>query len=144
MLKRENKLQNTSSSLNCAQQVLVKYCERYGLKREMAIKIASAFGGGIGLMGETCGAITGALMVIGIKYGSSKDDKKSVENKEKAVNKFIPAFLSLNGSMKCKDLLRLDFRIPKEHKMINENKITENLCPSFINNSIEILDQLLK
>ena len=144
MSKRENKQQNTKENLNCAQKVLVQYCERYGLKKEMAIKIAAAFGAGIGVMGETCGAVTGALMVIGLKYGGSKDDRKSAEKREKAVNEFIPAFLSMNGSLKCKDLLGLDFSIPKEHKMINEKKITETLCPSFINDSIGILDKLLK
>ncbi len=144
MSKRENKQQNTKENLNCAQRVLVKYCEQYGLKKEMAIKIAAAFGGGISAMGETCGAVTGALMVIGLKYGGTKDDKNLAEKREKAVNEFIPAFLSMHGSLKCRDLLGLDFSIPKEHKIINEKKITAKLCPTFTDNSVKILGQILK
>jgi len=144
MPEQKNKQQDTNENLNCAQRVVVKYCEQYGLKKEMAIKIAAAFGGGISAMGETCGAVTGALMVIGLKYGGTKDDKKLAEKREKAVNEFIPAFLSMHGSLKCKDLLGLDFSIPEEHKMINEKKITKTLCPSFTDNSIKILGKILK
>lgn len=54
---------------NCSQIVLSSFAEDLGLDSEMANKVATCFGGGMG-SGDTCGAVTGALMVLGLKYGN--------------------------------------------------------------------------
>ncbi|MDD2550794.1 MAG: C-GCAxxG-C-C family protein, partial [Bacteroidales bacterium] len=60
------------SGFNCSQAVLAAFSEECGISRETALKIACPFGGGIGGYGRTCGALTGGLMVIGLKYGATK------------------------------------------------------------------------
>lgn len=56
----------------CSQAVLATFCERFGLDRHIGLKLAEGFSGGIGRQGLTCGAVTGALMVIGLRYGRKK------------------------------------------------------------------------
>ena len=143
MAEMENETQNPGDLYNCAQQVLVPLCDKFGLHHDLAIRIASNFGGGINCMGETCGAVTGALMVIGLKYGGTKEDKESNEIREKLVNDFIAQFQFRTGSIRCKELLGLDFSIPEEKTIIEEKKIPESRCPGFIDHSVKILSHLL-
>jgi C_GCAxxG_C_C family probable redox protein len=58
-----------SNGFNCCQSVLSTYGKGLGLGEREALKIASGFGAGIAYMGDICGAVTGAFMVIGLKYG---------------------------------------------------------------------------
>ena len=69
MSKVDSVLSGFSDDLDCAQALVSTYGPELGLDRETAIKVADAFTGGIGRTGETCGAVTGALMVLGLKYG---------------------------------------------------------------------------
>ncbi|MHC4258915.1 MAG: C-GCAxxG-C-C family protein, partial [Planctomycetota bacterium] len=62
--------------LNCSQAVFSVYSEQMGLDNKTAAKIASGFGGGM-RMGETCGVVTGAFMVIGLEYGSGDPKDKA-------------------------------------------------------------------
>jgi len=57
---------------SCSQAVLSAYGEQFGMNREMALKVSGAFGGGMGHLGETCGAVTGAFMLVGLKYGKTR------------------------------------------------------------------------
>ena len=57
-----------SNNFNCAQAVFTTYATEMGIEEEMALKIATQFGGG-SRKGEVCGAVSGALMVLGLKYG---------------------------------------------------------------------------
>jgi len=60
------------TSMNCSQAVVETYAPSLGMTIEQARRVAAAFAGGMG-MGSECGAITGALMVIGLKYGKTLD-----------------------------------------------------------------------
>lgn len=55
-----------SEGMNCAQAIFTSFAEQIGLDAESALKISTAFGGGIAQTGATCGAVTGALMVISL------------------------------------------------------------------------------
>ena len=82
---------------SCSQAVFSTYGPQLGLDRECALKIAGTFGGGMGRMGETCGAVTGAFMVIGLKYGNSKvEDNPSKEKAYSRVRGFVDMFQSRN------------------------------------------------
>ena len=78
MSKIDTAVSGFKEGFNCAQSVLSAFSEELGLTRETALKIACPFGGGMARQAETCGAVTGAFMVIGLKYGqASKADKAS-------------------------------------------------------------------
>lgn len=67
---------------NCSQAVVGAWAEDIGLDSETAYKIASGFGGGIGRMREVCGAFTGAVMVLGLKFGNTIGSDRAAKGKD--------------------------------------------------------------
>ncbi len=93
---------------NCAQAVLLAFDE-LGLDAKTAAMLSSSFGGGMGRMREVCGAVSGMLMVLGLKYGY--DDPKATEQKRRhyaRVQLLANEFKRENGSIVCRELLGLD------------------------------------
>ncbi|MGA1821945.1 MAG: C-GCAxxG-C-C family protein [Thermoplasmatota archaeon] len=130
---------------SCSQAVLSTYGEDFGLDRGTAMRIAGAFGGGMDQRGETCGAVTGALMIIGLKHGSlGPEDPESKERTYDLSRDFIRSFEEMNGSIMCRDLLGYDLAIPDEKRIIREKGLTKTLCPGFVKDAAEILEELLK
>ena len=128
---------------NCSQALFGAYSIKLGLKQETAFKIASAFGGGIGRMGETCGAVTGAFMIIGLKYGmTDAKNKKSKMKTYEVVEKFINKFKSRNNSITCRELLGFDM---SSFKTLSPDlsKIVMERCPKLLRDSAEIIDEIL-
>ena len=129
---------------NCSQSVFSAYSKLFDLDHEVALKIGQAFGGGMARMGQTCGAVTGAFMVIGLKHGKVKaDDEEAREKTYEIVREFVKRFKSLNGSIICNDLLGYDLDTPEGREQVEEKQICETLCPKFVQNSVEILEKLL-
>jgi C_GCAxxG_C_C family probable redox protein len=120
------------------------YGLRFGLDREIALKIAGAFGSGMG-MGETCGAVTGAFMVIGLKHGKTKADNNAAkETTYELVKELTSRFSARNGSIKCKELLGCDLSTPEGMEAVIEKKLFITLCPKFVQDAAEILEAFLK
>ena len=95
----------------CSQAILTAYGPTLGLDETLALKIACPFGGGMARMGGTCGAVTGAFMVIGLKHGRvSATDEQAKEKTYEIVREFVERFTSRNGSMVCRELLGYDLR----------------------------------
>lgn len=128
---------------NCAQSLLAAYGTELGLNREVALKIGSAFGGGIGRLGETCGFVTGALMIIGLKYGmTDAKNKKSKIKTYEVVENFINKFKSRNNSITCRELVGFDM---SSFKTLSPDlsKIVMERCPKLLRDSAEIIDKIL-
>ena len=68
MNKVEKSLDYFKNGFNCSQALLATFAADFGLSEEVALKVATQFGGGA-RKGEMCGAVSGALMVLGLKYG---------------------------------------------------------------------------
>jgi len=144
MPKADRAVSSFKEGFNCSQSVLSTYSRLNGLNREVALKIAQAFGGGMARMGQTCGAVTGAFMVIGLKYGKVKaEDEEAKEKTYEIVREFVKRFKSLNGSIICKDLLGYDLDTPEGRKQVEEKQICETTCPKFVEDAVEILEKLL-
>ena len=127
----------------CSQAVLSSFGQELGLDRETALRVSGVFGGGMRL-GGPCGAVTGAFMVIGLKYGSIKAD--DVQAKEKAyglVREFVNLFESRNGSIECTRLLGCDLSTPEGRMFAREKNLFTSVCPKFIRDAAEILEQIL-
>lgn len=91
---------------NCAQAVLLAFCEETGLTSTQAARVASTFGGGMGKLREVCGAVTGMFMTLGLTNGY--DDPKAKEDKTEVyrrVRALADAFQAENHSIICRDLL---------------------------------------
>ncbi|MFX4262248.1 C-GCAxxG-C-C family protein [Pelotomaculum propionicicum] len=127
--------------LNCAQAMLSVYGAGFGLDKETAIKLASCFGAGMGRMGETCGAVTGAFMVLGLTY--EPEDPKARGKVYDLVRKFRDKFVARNGSIRCKDLLGYDMDTEQGMRVIKEKKLTAAICPKMDRDAAEILEEIL-
>ena len=129
---------------NCSQSVFCAYAVEMGVDRETALKVAQAFGGGMGLMGETCGAVTGAFMVIGLKYGRTSIDDDEAKRKTYALVKdFVEKFKARNGTIMCRELLGCDIGTPRGKKYAEEKALTTTICPGFVKDAAEILEVIL-
>ena len=99
MTKGEIAKNNFQNGCNCAQAVLLAFCEDYGMERETALTIAAGFGSGMAGLRETCGTVTGANMVIGLAKGKNKAAANG------AFRQFAERFREKNGSLVCRELL---------------------------------------
>lgn len=93
---------------NCSQAVFCAYAEDYGIPMELALKVSASFGGGIARMRETCGAVCGMSMLVGLEKGETEpNDSKAKQENYKAAQALIEKFKQINGSIKCSELLNL-------------------------------------
>ncbi len=128
---------------NCAQSLLTVYGVELGLSRDTALKIGSAFGSGMGNMGETCGVVTGAFMVIGLKSGTvDVKDKKGKAKINKLVKKFTELFKSRNNSIICRELLGHE---PSSLKNLNPfvRKKIKAQCSIYVRDAAEIIEEII-
>ncbi len=129
---------------SCSQAILSTYGSEFRLEREIALKIATGFGGGIGRLGKTCGVISGAVMVIGLKYGNfKKGDNQTKEKTYEHVREFINRFETLNGSIVCNELLDCDINTPEGLKNAINKKVFKTICPNLVRTASEILEEIL-
>jgi C_GCAxxG_C_C family probable redox protein len=129
---------------SCAPSVLSTYSEQFGLGKELALKIACGFGGGIGRTGRTCGAVTGAVMVIGLKHGQANvDDEEPRQATHKLVKEFIDKFTALHGSVECRELIGYDLSNPAEFESARESSIVEEKCRGFVYDAACMLEDIL-
>jgi len=129
---------------SCSQAVLSAYGGQFGMNREMALKVSGAFGGGMGHLGETCGAVTGAFMLIGLKHGKTRvEDEQRREKAHSLVKEFAREFRSRNGSITCRELLGCDISTPEGMKLAEDNKLFITRCPKFVRDAAEIIEQIL-
>jgi C_GCAxxG_C_C family probable redox protein len=144
MIKRtETALDYFKNNFNCAQSVLCAFAPELGISKESSMKIACAFGGGIGRQQLTCGAVTGALMVLGLKYGKglTDDNAKKLQTYEKSVL-FMNEFKKKHKSITCRELLKgLD--MVADADKIKELGLYETLCTKLIKDAVTITGELL-
>ena len=128
----------------CSQAILSTYGTQYGLETKIALKLSSPFGAGMGRLGNICGAVNGALMVIGLKYGNSKvSESKKKEKTFTIAREFIKKFESQNESIICKKLLNCDISTLEGRNKAIKDKYFIEICPKFVQDAAEILEELL-
>jgi C_GCAxxG_C_C family probable redox protein len=131
--------------MDCSQAVLTTFCEELRLDYTLALKIAAGFGGGMGLTGRTCGAVTGAYMVLGLAQEISPEKPRASSKKTFALmKKFNKEFMNKHGSLLCKELIGYDFSTKQGPAKANLKEVFATLCPSFVGTSVKILESLLK
>ena len=144
MSRAEEAKKQFKKGFHCAPAVLSTYSEQLGLEKALALKIACGFGAGIGRMGKTCGAVTGALMVIGLKHGQvNLSDEESSQRTYTLVKEFIDRFTALHSSIECKELIGYDLSDSGELSLARESGVFENKCPGFVYDSACILEDVL-
>ena len=142
--KKEMAVESFRSGLNCSQSVVSAYAEEMNFDRSLALSISCGFGGGMGRLQETCGAATGAFMVMGIHYCRKyNDNKERKETTYAAIQKFSKEFTVLHGTMNCMELINVDLKTADGHRLLKESNLSENVCEKCILDSIKITEEIL-
>lgn len=140
MTKPGHALELFSSKYSCAQAVLMAFAGDSGMDQLTASKVACAFGGGISHLGLTCGAVTGALIAIGLKYGGGPEMK---EGTYKIANDFVDRFTRLHGSINCTELIGYDLARPEQLVEAREKAIFAIRCVKYVEDAVKILEGLV-
>ena len=139
----ETALSLLAHGFNCSQAVLSAYAGQFGVDDETALKIASGFGGGMGRMADTCGAVTGAFMVLGLKYGQNSPDREVKEAIYAQVRKFASRFKTRNRSLVCCELLGCDISQSEGLRRATDEKLFSMVCSKFVRDACEISEDML-
>jgi len=140
----EEVVKTHGEGFSCAQALLAVYGPELGVDRETALKIAGGFGGGLGRMAGTCGAVTGACMVIGLVHGMvKKGDLQQKEISYDYVRKFAEKFRERNKTLECRELMGVDVSTPEGLAVAKEKNISRTVCPKYVQDAAEILEELL-
>jgi C_GCAxxG_C_C family probable redox protein len=119
---------------------LALFAEDLGLDEKTALKIASGFGGGMNCA-ETCGAVTGSYMVIGMKHGHSSTDPKAKAKTKLLMKHFNEKFKTAHGSLICKELTGFDLSTPEGASAASKHQIHDTQCTGFIKTACDILEE---
>ncbi|MGE5363345.1 MAG: C-GCAxxG-C-C family protein [Bacteroidota bacterium] len=133
-----------SGNFNCAQAVFSSMSGELGIDDELAKKISCGFGAGMAYTGQTCGAVTGAFMLIGLKYGmSDQTDTQSKEKTYRVIQEFRDRFSEMHGGITCRELLGYDFSTPEGMEMIKKTGINKQRCPGIVKDAARLASELL-
>ncbi|HEX9910494.1 MAG TPA: C-GCAxxG-C-C family protein [Desulfatiglandales bacterium] len=121
--------------------MLAGFGELYGLDRPTAFKLARAFGSGMG-MGRECGAVTGALMILGLKVQEATSEKETRYRVYDLVKEFVRLFEEKRGTILCKDLLGVDLGTPEAREKAIKDNLFRTLCPGFVRDAAQILTDM--
>ena len=130
-----------AQGFNCAQSVFAAFAPAFGLNETTALKIASPFGGGVARQGEICGAVSGALMVLGLKLGSSHPEGK--EETYRLSQEFLRVFKEKHGTLLCRELLGYNLSDPEAREQARQSGVLKTVCPFVVREAAGIVGQML-
>ena len=132
---------------NCAQAVLLAFCEDFGMDKETAMMISAPFGGGMGRLREVCGTVSGMNMVLGLaKKGYQKGDNASKAQLYKDVQTLAERFREDNGSIICRELLNLRIEGKDNHvpELRTEKYYKARPCSELCRYAADLLEKYLE
>ena len=140
----ERALESFRGGLNCAQAVVTAFSEELNYDKNMALSISCGFGAGMGRLQDTCGAVTGSFMVLGIvncrKFTDNKERKEATYG---MVQKFNNKFKQIHGTLDCSSLLNCDLKTEEVNRFAKENNLFGTVCEKCISDSIGILEEII-
>lgn len=148
MFEQEEQMNRTKFAVDrfkegykCSQAVLEAYAETYDIEPALARKIALPLAGGSAIGGE-CGAVSGAFMVLGLRYAPETwDDAEATHTVFDKIGAFARRFQNLHGSLNCRDLIGLDVFTEQGFKQFEENNIKMTRCVRFVEDAMSILEE---
>jgi C_GCAxxG_C_C family probable redox protein len=128
---------------SCSQSVLAAFADPAVLPRGTALRMASGFGGGLARTGEICGAVTGAIMVLGLRHCGVPDDDPPAKLQAYApVQEFLARFRARHGAILCRELLGCDLGTPEGLQRARDEGLVRSRCPAFVRTAAAILEDL--
>ncbi|MBN1649250.1 MAG: C_GCAxxG_C_C family protein [Spirochaetales bacterium] len=133
-----------TNGFNCAQAVFTASSDELGLGRNIALKVSCGFGGGMGRTDGVCGAVTGAMMAISLKFGkASPDDNDAKEKTYMLISGYLQNFRDRHGSTGCTELAGSNLSIPAEVDKAREAGVFSTICPTLVRDSVELAEASL-
>ena len=139
----EKAVEYYNNNFNCSQGVFTSFATEMGMDEKLALKLATNFGGGE-RKGELCGAVAGAVMVLGLRCGHC--DSEDIEGKSKAYavsTEFMDRFIKKNASVVCRELLGYDLTKAEDKLLIEEQKLFKTFCPKMVESAAEIVNEMI-
>ena len=144
MSRIEQAVRMFEQEFSCSQSVFSAYADPADLPRDAALRVAAGFGGGLARTGETCGAVTGAIMALGLRHcGAPAADPLAKQEAYPPVREFLARFRARHGSIVCRELLGCDLGTPEGLQSARDQGLFKSRCPGFVRTAGEILEDLL-
>jgi C_GCAxxG_C_C family probable redox protein len=144
MTKADDALACFMSGFTCSSAVFSAFSGELGLDPETAKKCSCGFGAGISKTGNLCGAVSGAILVIGLKFGKTKKgDDAATEKTRTLVRQFMHEFTERHGSVNCTELLGYNLSNPDEYERARESRLFVTKCPELVRDATGILEKIL-
>jgi len=134
----EEAVSRFNEGYNCAQSVLLAMQKFWEIENPLEPKAASAFGGGIGRRGSLCGALTGGVIAIGLRYGTNTPSSRTREQAYSMALEFYERFEKECGSVLCRDI-GYDLTNPEELEAARSADAFRRKCVNFIGKAVEAL-----
>lgn len=131
-----------AQEFNCSQSVFSAFASKFGIPDEIALKLASPFGGGTAHQGYVCGAVTGGLMVLGLGKGNATPETK--DETYRLAKEYIRRFQELHGSILCRELTGYDISNPDEFQKARESRVFYDTCPGLVKDAAELVSEFLE
>ena len=143
MSRADDAIRMFDQEFSCAQSVFTAFADPADVSRETALRLASGFGGGLARSGETCGAVTGAVLALGLRRcGAPAEDPQAKLASYPAVQEFLARFRALHGSITCRELLGADLGTPEGRRRSQEEGLVRRRCPAFVRDAARIVEDL--
>jgi len=131
------------SGCSCSQAVFAAFADDFGMDQDTALRLASSFGGGMGGMRETCGAVSGMLMVAGLKWGYSEVGNLDIKTAHYArVRKLIDSFKAEHTTIVCRELLAHLGELKKDPSARTAEYYKVRPCVMFVETAAKMLDEI--
>lgn len=142
--KQQLTVEHFKTGRNCAQSVLSVYANDFHLEKQVLLGLSSGFGAGMGRLQETCGAVTGAFMVLGLHNASIYSNNGLLkEASYQMIQKFTAQFEEELGTTKCKLLLNCDLNTDDGQIQFEEGNLGEQVCQKCISTSVKLIESLI-
>ena len=144
-IKSEAAIQKFTSGYNCAQSILFSHSDEIDIDKSTALKVAWAFGAGMGRKQEICGAVTGGIMAISLKYSRFQNDHNATTEKiYSKTRELMDRFQEKHGTYKCSELLKgCNLQTEEGQKYFKDNDLLNKTCMECIRSASQILEEIL-
>lgn len=143
MERSEQAKEHFLSGYNCAQSVVLSFADDLKFSKELALKMSAGFGGGMGKLQETCGAVTGAIMVLGLLKGEEVNNNDELKSEAySSVKELSREFTTAYNTTSCRELIACDFNTPEGAAKFKEEKVMENVCAGCVAKAVEIVESI--
>jgi C_GCAxxG_C_C family probable redox protein len=144
MSKAETAVGEFRKGFVCSQAVFTAFSSELGLDQEAALKLSGGLGAGMGRTNQTCGAVTGAYLAIGLKHGRSKLEDEAARQKTYAlIQEFDRRFKAKHNSVNCTELIGCFLGDPAQYqKAVSEGRF-QTICAELVRTAVEIAEELI-